>query len=113
MSSPLGLASKIFWQRVLVSRFNTYRLPLFALVDADPYGLHILECYRAGGLAAPAQNEPQPPPVPIKWLGLRRRDIADAQRGGPGGEALQMTEQDRLKAVNLLANGKTLDEAER
>ncbi|KAJ9585655.1 hypothetical protein L9F63_002555, partial [Diploptera punctata] len=61
--------------RVLVHRLWKYlKVPVFALVDADPHGVEILCVYRFGSLAMSHQAELSVPA--IRWIGIHPSDIS-------------------------------------
>ncbi|KAL3207499.1 hypothetical protein MRX96_039663 [Rhipicephalus microplus] len=50
------------------------RLPVYALMDADPFGIEILCVYAYGSLAMASETDSLAVPM-IRWLGVHPRDI--------------------------------------
>jgi len=74
-------------------------LPVFALVDSDPYGLHIMLVYAVG--AKRTSYESQFLTIPdIKWLGIRPSDLDKFKL--PKAVRIPMTEKDIERGKKLL-----------
>ena len=57
------------------------KLPVFALMDGDAYGIDIALCYKYGSLNAAYQNHQLVIPE-IKWLGINGNDIEEFRLQG-------------------------------
>ncbi|KAL9694836.1 hypothetical protein quinque_014121 [Culex quinquefasciatus] len=56
--------------RLLLQKiWTTYRIPMFALVDADPFGIEIYCVYKFGSLALSHQSQYLAVPA-IRWIGV-------------------------------------------
>ncbi|MGQ4892519.1 MAG: hypothetical protein ACP6IP_08535 [Candidatus Njordarchaeia archaeon] len=82
--------------KMLVKELN---LPVFALVDSDPYGLHIMLVYAVG--AKRTSYETQFLTIPdIKWLGVRPSDLDKFKI--PKTVRIPMTDKDIERGKQLL-----------
>lgn len=54
---------------------DTFAIPAYILVDADPHGIEIMFTYRFGSLALAHLDQLAAPS--IQWIGVRPSDIAD------------------------------------
>lgn len=77
-------------------------LPIYALVDNDPHGIHIFSVYKSGS-AAMAHESHRLAVDSISLLGICQNDLTlhDSNESGDG-RMLQLTLTDRRKAVDLL-----------
>ncbi|XP_072984151.1 DNA topoisomerase 6 subunit A3 [Typha latifolia] len=89
------VATRLFLKRMKVE----LKLPVFALVDSDPYGLKILSVYMCGSknMSYDSFNLATPD---IKWLGVRPSDLDKYQV--PEQCRLPMTDQDVKAGKDLL-----------
>ncbi|KAJ7560559.1 hypothetical protein O6H91_04G135300 [Diphasiastrum complanatum] len=78
---------------------NALHLPVYGLVDADPYGLDILCTYRFGSLAMAYDAEALATPS-IRWLGVFLSDVRF--HGIPVRCLLPLRENDKRKAEAML-----------
>lgn len=73
------------------------QIPVYALVDWNPWGLAIVLCYKLG--SARLGTEAKRYTVDVKWLGLRASQVARLGVGQAGLQAL--TARDRKRATDL------------
>lgn len=64
------MATRIFLKKLK----STLKIPVLALVDADPYGLKILSVYMKGSMNMSYDSSNLTTPD-IKWLGVRPSDL--------------------------------------
>lgn len=89
------VASRYFLRKMR----NTFKLPVFALVDFDPYGLKIFSVFRNGSKNMSFDSENLSTPD-IKLLGMLHTDIE--KYGIPEHLKLKMTDFDIKTATSLL-----------
>ncbi|XP_053686922.1 meiotic recombination protein SPO11 isoform X2 [Sabethes cyaneus] len=83
--------------RLLLKKiWNLYQTPMYALVDADPYGIEIYCVYKFGSLTLSHQSHSLAVPT-IQWLGIRPSHIALLQL-----KKLPLTDRDHSRIVELL-----------
>ncbi|XP_071525266.1 meiotic recombination protein SPO11 [Panulirus ornatus] len=83
--------------RQLVHRlWRELRVPVLALTDADPYGLHIAAIYKFGALA---REEPGLAVGSLAWLGVLPSDLRGLQL--PAHALLPLTPRDHGKLASL------------
>ncbi|XP_055528077.1 uncharacterized protein LOC129720614 [Wyeomyia smithii] len=83
--------------RLLLKKiWNLYQMPMYALVDADPYGIEIYCVYKFGSLALSHQSHSLAVPT-IQWLGVRPSHITLLQL-----KKLPLTDRDRARTTELL-----------
>lgn len=75
------------------------KLPVFGLVDSDPYGLHILLVYAVGSKRLSYESQFLVTPN-IKWLGVRPSDLDKYQI--PKDVRIPLSPKDRVRAQQLL-----------
>ena len=75
------------------------KLPVFGLVDSDPYGLHILLVYAVGSKRLSYESQFLVTPD-IKWLGVRPSDLD--KYNVPKDVRIPLSPRDRLRAQQLL-----------
>ncbi|XP_045125267.1 meiotic recombination protein SPO11-like [Portunus trituberculatus] len=86
--------------RQLVFRLRRdLQLPVIALTDADPYGLHIAAVYKFGALA---REEPGLAVGSLAWLGVLPTDLRALQL--PAHALLPLTPKDHGKLASLAAH---------
>ncbi|KAJ8016224.1 hypothetical protein DPEC_G00004970 [Dallia pectoralis] len=85
--------------RLMVRKlWDTLRIPVFALVDADPHGIEIMCIYKYGSVAMSFEAHSLTVPS-VMWLGLLPSDL---QRLGVPEEALiPLTQRDMSKLTSL------------
>jgi len=89
------VASRLFLRKLR----DTLRIPVLALVDADPYGLKILSVYMKGSMNMSYDSSHLTTPD-IKWLGVRPSDLD--RFNIPDQCRLPMTEEDVKTGKRLL-----------
>ena len=89
------VASRLFLRKLR----DTLRIPVLALVDADPYGLKILAVYMKGSMNMSYDSSHLTTPD-IKWLGVRPTDLDKFNI--PEQCRLPMTEEDVRTGKRLL-----------
>ncbi|XP_062536678.1 uncharacterized protein LOC134205449 isoform X2 [Armigeres subalbatus] len=83
--------------RLLLKKiWDTTRTPMFALVDADPYGIEIYCVYKFGSLSLLHQSSQLAVPS-IQWLGLRPSHLVLLNL-----KLLPLTERDRSRIQRML-----------
>jgi len=75
------------------------KLPVFGLVDSDPYGLHILLVYAVGSKRLSYESQFLVTPD-IKWLGVRPSDLDKYQV--PKDVRIPLSPRDKTRAQQLL-----------
>jgi meiotic recombination protein SPO11 len=90
------VATRVFLRRVK----ETLKIPVLALMDADPYGLKILSVYMSGSKNM-SYDSASLTTSDIKWLGVRPSDLD--KYNIPAQCRLEMSEQD-IKMGNELLN---------
>lgn len=76
--------------------WDSHRLPIYALTDADPHGIEIMLTYRHGSLAMSNLSDVLAVPY-IRWIGILPSDIQKF-----GIKSIPMTGEDRRKLENLM-----------
>lgn len=99
-------------------------VPMFALTDFDPYGVHIFSCYRFGSKAL--QHDSTAQALDIQWLGIRTKHLTNSTSDesalfGSNSEselsfstnnlAIPLTSKDRRAAPQFLKKLLILDHA--
>lgn len=74
-------------------------IPVFALTDADPYGMEIACCYKFGCYSSASEASYLTLPQ-MKWLGLLPSDVA--QHTIPESRMINLTDSDEKKIQSLL-----------
>ncbi|XP_074066420.1 meiotic recombination protein SPO11 isoform X2 [Macrotis lagotis] len=86
--------------RLLVKKlWDTFHLPIFTLVDADPHGIEIMCIYKYGSLSMSFEAHNLTVPT-IRWLGLLPSDIE--RLNIPRGTLIPLTKQDQMKLDSIL-----------
>ncbi|XP_040844125.1 meiotic recombination protein SPO11 isoform X3 [Ochotona curzoniae] len=81
--------------RLLVKKlWDTFHMPMFTLVDADPYGIEIMCIYKYGSLTMSFEAHHLTVPA-IRWLGLLPSDIKRLNL--PKDSLIPLTKQDLIK----------------
>lgn len=76
--------------------WESHKLPIYALTDADPHGIEIMLTYRHGSRAMSNVSDALAVPS-IRWIGILPSDIQKF-----GIRSIPMTDQDRRKLENLM-----------
>lgn len=81
-------------------------LPVYILVDMDPYGIEIMATYKFGSVALAHENH-RLAVERVEWLGVKSGDLVEVMRGADGGDGevegvMVLTDRDRRKAVGIL-----------
>ncbi|GIY49431.1 meiotic recombination protein SPO11 [Caerostris extrusa] len=79
--------------------WETLKIPILGLMDADPYGIEILSVYKYGSMAMSFDVEKLAVPE-MRWLGLLPSDIQKLQF--PETATIPITDNDVKKITNLL-----------
>ncbi|CAO2577483.1 Meiotic recombination protein SPO11 [Lemmus lemmus] len=86
--------------RLLVKKlWDTFHLPVFTLVDADPYGIEIMCIYKYGSLSMSFEAQSLTVPA-IRWLGLLPSDIK--RLNIPKDSLIPLTKSDQMKLDSIL-----------
>ncbi|XP_021009259.1 meiotic recombination protein SPO11 isoform X2 [Mus caroli] len=86
--------------RLLVKKlWDTFHIPVFTLVDADPYGVEIMCIYKYGSMSMSFEAHNLTIPT-IRWLGLLPSDIQ--RLNVPKDGLIALTKHDQLKLDSLL-----------
>ncbi|XP_068928873.1 meiotic recombination protein SPO11 isoform X1 [Petaurus breviceps papuanus] len=86
--------------RLLVKKlWDTFHLPIFTLVDADPHGIEIMCIYKYGSLSMSFEAHNLTVPT-IRWLGLLPSDIE--RLNIPRGTLIPLTNRDQMKLNSIL-----------
>ncbi|XP_032206150.1 meiotic recombination protein SPO11 isoform X2 [Mustela erminea] len=86
--------------RLLVKKlWDTFHIPVFALVDADPHGIEIMCIYKYGSMAMSFEAHNLTVPA-IRWLGLLPSDIK--RLNIPRDTLIPLTKQDQMKLESVL-----------
>ncbi|XP_070695056.1 meiotic recombination protein SPO11 [Pempheris klunzingeri] len=86
--------------RLMVRKlWDTLRIPIFALVDADPHGIEIMCIYKYGSVAMSFEAHSLTVPS-VMWLGLLPSDLQRLQV--PVDALIPLTERDKSKLNSLL-----------
>ncbi|KAB0407440.1 hypothetical protein E2I00_012454, partial [Balaenoptera physalus] len=86
--------------RLLVKKlWDTFHIPIFTLVDADPHGIEIMCIYKYGSMAMSFEAHNLTVPA-IRWLGLLPSDIK--RLNIPKGTLIPLTKQDQMKLDSIL-----------
>ena len=75
------------------------KLPVFGLVDSDPYGVHILLVYAVGSKRLSYESQFLVTPE-IRWLGVRPSDLDKYQV--PRDVRIPLSQRDKIRAQQLL-----------
>ncbi|XP_064089516.1 meiotic recombination protein SPO11-like isoform X1 [Macrobrachium nipponense] len=86
-------------RQFLYRLWTSLKIPVFALTDADPYGLHIAAVYKFGSIA---RDEPGLCVSNLAWLGILPSDLAALQL--PKKALLPLTPADCGKLASLAAH---------
>ncbi|XP_034351459.1 meiotic recombination protein SPO11 isoform X3 [Arvicanthis niloticus] len=86
--------------RLLVKRlWDTFHIPVFTLVDADPYGIEIMCIYKYGSMSMSFEAHNLTVPT-IRWLGLLPSDIKRLHI--PKESLIPLTKRDQMKLDSIL-----------
>ncbi|XP_006186198.1 meiotic recombination protein SPO11 isoform X2 [Camelus ferus] len=86
--------------RLLVKKlWDTFHIPVFSLVDADPHGIEIMCIYKYGSMAMSFEAHNLTVPA-IRWLGLLPSDIK--RLNIPKSTLIPMTKRDQMKLDSIL-----------
>ncbi|KAM9065315.1 meiotic recombination protein SPO11 isoform X1 [Sarcophilus harrisii] len=86
--------------RLLVKKlWDTFHLPIFTLVDADPHGIEIMCIYKYGSMSMSFEAHNLTVPT-IRWLGLLPSDIE--RLNIPRGTLIPLTKRDQMKLDSIL-----------
>uniref|UniRef100_A0A4W5LCD5 DNA topoisomerase (ATP-hydrolyzing) n=1 Tax=Hucho hucho TaxID=62062 RepID=A0A4W5LCD5_9TELE len=86
--------------RLMVRRlWDTLHIPIFALVDADPYGIEIMCIYKYGSVAMSFEAHSLTVPS-VMWLGLLPSDLQRLRV--PEDALIPLTQRDQKKLTSLL-----------
>ncbi|XP_013207553.1 meiotic recombination protein SPO11 isoform X3 [Microtus ochrogaster] len=86
--------------RLLVKKlWDTFHLPVFTLVDADPHGIEIMCIYKYGSMSMSFEAHSLTVPA-IRWLGLLPSDIK--RLNIPKGSLIPLTKHDHMKLDSIL-----------
>ncbi|CAB1336189.1 unnamed protein product [Coregonus sp. 'balchen'] len=86
--------------RLMVRKlWDTLHIPIFALVDADPYGIEIMCIYKYGSVAMSFEAHSLTVPS-IMWLGLLPSDLQRLRV--PEDALIPLTQRDQSKLTSLL-----------
>ncbi|XP_028625562.1 meiotic recombination protein SPO11 isoform X4 [Grammomys surdaster] len=86
--------------RLLVKKlWDTFHIPVFTLVDADPYGIEIMCIYKYGSMAMSFEAHSLTVPT-IRWLGLLPSDIK--RLNIPKDSLIPLTKRDQMKLDSIL-----------
>ncbi|ELR62058.1 Meiotic recombination protein SPO11 [Bos mutus] len=86
--------------RLLIKKlWDTFHIPVFTLVDADPHGIEIMCIYKYGSMAMSFEAHNLTVPA-IRWLGLLPSDIK--RLNIPKGTLIPLTKRDQMKLDSIL-----------
>ncbi|OWK03296.1 SPO11 [Cervus elaphus hippelaphus] len=86
--------------RLLVKKlWDTFHIPVFTLVDADPHGIEIMCIYKYGSMAMSFEAHNLTVPA-IRWLGLLPSDIK--RLNIPKCTLIPLTKRDQMKLDSIL-----------
>ncbi|XP_038187479.1 meiotic recombination protein SPO11 isoform X4 [Arvicola amphibius] len=86
--------------RLLVKKlWDTFHLPVFTLVDADPHGIEIMCIYKYGSMSMSFEAHSLTVPA-IRWLGLLPSDIK--RLNIPKDSLIPLTKHDQMKLDSIL-----------
>ncbi|XP_027279066.1 meiotic recombination protein SPO11 isoform X2 [Cricetulus griseus] len=86
--------------RLLVKKlWDTFHIPVFTLVDADPHGIEILCVYKYGSMSMSFEAHSLTVPT-IRWLGLLPSDIQ--RLNIPKDSLIPLTKHDQRKLDSIL-----------
>ncbi|XP_021049598.1 meiotic recombination protein SPO11 isoform X3 [Mus pahari] len=86
--------------RLLVKKlWDTFHIPVFTLVDADPYGIEIMCIYKYGSMSMSFEAHNLTIPT-IRWLGLLPSDIQ--RLNIPKDSLIPLTKHDQMKLESIL-----------
>ncbi|XP_073094188.1 meiotic recombination protein SPO11 isoform X3 [Manis javanica] len=79
--------------------WDTFHIPIFTLVDADPHGIEIMCIYKYGSMAMSFEAHNLTVPA-IRWLGLLPSDLK--RLNIPKETLIPLTKQDQMKLDSIL-----------
>ncbi|XP_031229637.1 meiotic recombination protein SPO11 isoform X3 [Mastomys coucha] len=86
--------------RLLVKKlWDTFHIPVFTLVDADPYGIEIMCIYKYGSMSMSFEAHSLTIPT-VRWLGLLPSDIK--RLNIPKDSLIPLTKHDQMKLDSIL-----------
>ncbi|XP_053429631.1 meiotic recombination protein SPO11 [Nycticebus coucang] len=86
--------------RLLIKKlWDTFRTPVFTLVDADPYGIEIMCIYKYGSMSMSFEAHNLTVPA-IRWLGLLPSDLK--RLNIPKDSLIPLTKRDQMKLDSIL-----------
>ncbi|XP_006141943.2 meiotic recombination protein SPO11, partial [Tupaia chinensis] len=86
--------------RLLVKKlWDTFHIPVFTLVDADPHGIEIMCIYKYGSMSMSFEAHNLTVPA-IRWLGLLPSDIK--RLNIPKSSLIPLTKRDQMKLDSIL-----------
>ncbi|XP_051041405.1 meiotic recombination protein SPO11 [Phodopus roborovskii] len=86
--------------RLLVKKlWDTFHIPVFTLVDADPHGIEIMCIYKYGSMSMSFEAHSLTVPA-VRWLGLLPSDIK--RLNIPKGSLIPLTKRDQMKLDSIL-----------
>ncbi|XP_070600675.1 meiotic recombination protein SPO11 [Erythrolamprus reginae] len=87
--------------RLLVRKlWDTFHVPIFALMDADPHGIEIMSIYKYGSVSMSFEAHRLTVPA-IRWLGLLPSDVY--RLNVPKSALIPLTKEDQNKLTALQA----------
>ena len=99
------IRTRSFLQRLWL----TLKLPVFALVDGDAYGVEIMCTYRYGSFAMAFENIGLNVPE-IKWIGIQPEDIVEFRLRGTRFKDSELKRFAHLKARPYMENNPWADQ---
>ncbi|PNI20442.1 SPO11 isoform 1 [Pan troglodytes] len=86
--------------RLLVKKlWDTFHIPVFTLVDADPHGIEIMCIYKYGSMSMSFEAHHLTVPA-IRWLGLLPSDLK--RLNVPKDSLIPLTKRDQMKLDSIL-----------
>ncbi|XP_055228934.1 meiotic recombination protein SPO11 isoform X3 [Gorilla gorilla gorilla] len=86
--------------RLLVKKlWDTFHVPVFTLVDADPHGIEIMCIYKYGSMSMSFEAHHLTVPA-IRWLGLLPSDLK--RLNVPKDSLIPLTKRDQMKLDSIL-----------
>ncbi|XP_019604125.1 meiotic recombination protein SPO11 isoform X2 [Rhinolophus sinicus] len=86
--------------RLLIKKlWDTFHIPIFTLVDADPHGIEIMCIYKYGSMSMSFEAHNLTVPA-IRWLGLLPSDIK--RLNIPKDTLIPLTKRDQMKLDSIL-----------
>ncbi|KAM7125194.1 meiotic recombination protein SPO11 isoform 2-T2 [Molossus nigricans] len=86
--------------RLLVKKlWDTFHIPIFTLVDADPHGIEIMCIYKYGSMSMSFEAHNLTVPA-VRWLGLLPSDIR--RLNIPKDTLIPLTKRDQMKLDSIL-----------